>query len=126
MVIQTILCIEDDRFIGEMYVRSLRRAGYTVDWTVDGEYGLKIALEKPYDLLLLDIMLPNLKGQEILQHLQHLDPAHRPRVIVMTNFEQDDESRKAMEQNVDAYMIKSEITPSKLVETIHLIDNSTP
>ncbi len=109
-----------------MYVRSLRRAGYTVDWTVDGEYGLKIALEKPYDLLLLDIMLPNLKGQEILQHLQHLDPAHRPRVIVMTNFEQDDESRKAMEQNVDAYMIKSEITPSKLVETIHLIDNSTP
>ena len=40
MAIKTILIIEDDRFIGEMYVRSLRKAGYDVDWMVDGNDGL--------------------------------------------------------------------------------------
>ena len=43
MAIQTILVIEDDRFIGEMYVRSLRKAGYTVDWLIDGADGLVAA-----------------------------------------------------------------------------------
>ena len=43
---KTILCIEDDRFIGEMYVRSLKRAGYEVDWTVDGDEGLSAARKK--------------------------------------------------------------------------------
>ena len=55
---KTVLCIEDDRFIGEMYVRSLKKAGYEVDWTVDGNDGLIAARNKPYDVILLDIMLP--------------------------------------------------------------------
>ena len=53
--IKSILCIEDDRFIGEMYVRSLKKAGYDVDWMVDGNDGLVAARNKPYDLILLDI-----------------------------------------------------------------------
>ena len=55
MAIQTILVIEDDRFIGEMYVRSLRKAGYTVDWLIDGADGLVAARNNHYDLILLDI-----------------------------------------------------------------------
>jgi len=58
MAIKTILCIEDDRFIGEMYVRSLKKAGYEVDWVVDGNDGLITARNKQYDVILLDVMLP--------------------------------------------------------------------
>ena len=70
MAIKTILCIEDDRFIGEMYVRSLNKAGYEVDWMVDGNDGLVAARNKPYDLILLDIMLPERRGSEILEVLR--------------------------------------------------------
>ncbi len=120
MAIKSILCIEDDRFIGEMYVRTLKHEGYDVDWMVDGNDGLVAARNKPYDLILLDIMLPEKRGSEILQALrgngQNLIP--NTKIIVMTNFDQDAESRLAMEHDVDAYLIKAEITPRKLLEVI--------
>ena len=123
MAIKTILCIEDDRFIGEMYVRSLHKAGYQVDWMVDGNDGLVAARNKPYDLILLDVMLPERRGSEILQTLrgngQDLIP--NSKVIVMTNFDQDEESRLAMQANVDAYLIKADITPRKLLSIIEKI-----
>jgi DNA-binding NtrC family response regulator len=64
----SILIIEDDRFIGEMYVRSLRKAGYDVDWMVDGNDGLVAARNKPYSVILLDVMLPERRGSDILQY----------------------------------------------------------
>ena len=117
MAIKTILCIEDDRLIGEMYVRSLRKAGYEVDWMVSGNDGLVAARNKPYDLILLDVMLPERRGSEILKALRGNGEDLIPdtKVIVLTNFEQDDESRMAMQQNADAYLIKAEITPRKLL-----------
>jgi len=124
MAIQTILCVEDDRFIGEMYVRSLKKAGYTVDWVVDGNDGLIAARNKPYDLILLDVMLPERRGTEILAALRGgaEDLIPNSKVIVLTNFEQDDESRTAMQKHADAYLIKAEITPKKLIEVIHQLD----
>ncbi len=119
MAIKTILCIEDDRFIGEMYVRSLKRAGYDVDWMVDGNDGLVAARNKPYDLILLDIMLPERRGSEILQALRGKeDLIPNTKIIVMTNFDQDEESRIAMEHDVDAYLIKAEITPKTLLKVV--------
>ena len=114
---KSILIIEDDRFIGEMYVRSLRKAGYDVDWMVDGNDGLVAARNKPYDAILLDVMLPERRGSDILQALRGNgeDLIPNTRVLVLTNFEQDDESRAAIQQNADAYLIKAEITPRKLL-----------
>lgn len=122
MAIKTILCIEDDRFIGEMYVRSLKKAGYDVDWVVDGNDGLVAAQNKPYDLILLDIMLPERRGTEILQALRgQEDIIPNTKIIVMTNFDQDEESRIAMQHSADAYLIKAEITPKKLLTIIRKI-----
>lgn len=124
MAIKTILCIEDDRFIGEMYVRSLQRAGYQVDWMIDGDDGLIAARNKQYDLILLDIMLPEKRGGEILAALRSKDGDLVPntKIIVMTNFDQDEQSRLAMQHNVDAYLIKAEITPKKLLSIIQKLD----
>lgn len=120
MPINTILVIEDDRFIGEMYVRSLQHANYTVDWVVDGHDGLVTATSKPYDLILLDIMLPEMRGTEVLKAIRSKIPDTH--IIVMTNFDQDTESRIAMQHDVDAYLIKAEITPRKLLEIIANLD----
>ncbi|MEO7904994.1 MAG: response regulator [Candidatus Saccharimonadales bacterium] len=120
MAIKTILCIEDDRFIGEMYVRSLKKANYDVDWMVDGNDGLVAARNKQYDLILLDVMLPERRGSEILEALRGNgeDLIPNTKVLVMTNFDQDEESRQAMQNSADGYLIKAEITPRKLLDII--------
>ena len=124
MAIKKILIVEDDRFIGEMYVRSLTKAGYEVDWMVDGNDGLIAARNKPYDLMLLDVMLPERRGGEILQILrggaEDLIPGTK--VIVLTNFDQTEDARQTMEKHADGYLIKAEITPKKLIAVIHKLD----
>lgn len=120
MAIKTILCIEDDRLIGEMYVRSLKKAGYTVDWMVSGNDGLVAARNKPYDLILLDVMLPEKRGSDILDALRNdtTDLIPNTKVIVLTNFEVDDKARMSMERRADDYLIKADITPRKLLSII--------
>lgn len=118
-MIKNVLVIEDDRFIGEMYVRSLQLAGYSVDWAVDGNDGLVMSRNKPYDLIIIDIMLPERKGDEILSSLRGEDDLiPETKVLIMTNFQQDEESRKAIENRADGYLIKADITPRKLLELI--------
>ncbi len=125
MPIHTILMIEDDRFIGEMYVRSLKKAGYDVTWMVDGNDGLIAARNKTYDVILMDVMLPERRGNDILEALRGKeDLIPKSKVIVLTNFEQDDESRMAMEKHADGYLIKAEITPSKLIDIIAQLDKT--
>lgn len=117
--IKTILCIEDDLFIGEMYARSLRQAGYEVDLIPNGEEGLQAALNKQYDLILLDILLPEKFGTEILKHLRgDEDLVPHSRILILTNFSQDEESREAMQSKADGYLIKADITPRKLIDII--------
>ena len=119
--IKRILCIEDDLFIGEMYGRSLANAGYEVSLAQSGNEGLQAAISGNYDLILLDIMLPEKMGTEILQTLRGGDKDLVPnsRILVMTNYEQDEESKLAMQSKADGYLIKADITPRKLLEIIH-------
>jgi len=103
-----------------MYVRSLRKAGYDVDWVVGGDQALETAKKKTYDLILLDLMLPERKGAEVLEALRSptKDTIPHSRIIVLTNFDQDEESRLAMQAKADGYLIKADITPRKLLEII--------
>ena len=124
MAIKSVLMIEDDRFIGEMYARALKKAGYDIDWMVDGNDGLIAARNKQYDVILLDVMLPERRGGEILQILRggSEDLIPNTKVVVLTNFDQVEESRQAMEQKADGYLIKAEITPKKLLAVIEKLD----
>ena len=126
-MIQTILCVEDDRFIGEMYVRSLQKAGYTVTWVVDGNDGLVAARNQQFDLIILDLMLPERRGDQILEALRNngVDLVPNSKIIVMTNFEQDEASKNAVLQRVDGYLIKTNITPRNLLEVIRQIDDAS-
>lgn len=120
MSIKTILCIEDDRFIGEMYVRSLEKEGYEVDWVVDGNDGLVAARNKQYDLIILDLMLPEQRGDQVLRSLKSKNNDSIPdsKILIMTNFEQEDAEREEALKYVDGYLIKADVTPRKLIEVI--------
>lgn len=116
----TILCIEDDNFIADMYVHSLKKAGYQVDVIANGQEALDRAKQKVYDVILLDIMLPDKTGVEILEALRGEDGAGLPltKIIVTTNFDEPPEDRARLEKMADGYLIKADVTPSRLVELV--------
>lgn len=125
MAIKTVLCVEDDRFIGEMYVRSLKKAGYDVTWMVDGNDGLVAARNQAFDLIILDLMLPEQRGDQILDALRSdgTDLVPNSKILIMTNFEQDDRAKAEVTGRVDGYLIKADITPRKLLEVIQEMDS---
>jgi DNA-binding response OmpR family regulator len=113
-----VLCIEDEHFISELYTRALTKAGYEVDVQLDGQKGLAAAQTDTYDIILLDLMVPNITGIEVLRTLR--DPRQTPRmhakIIITTNLEQRDDVRADIEHQADGYLVKAEITPHQLVE----------
>ncbi len=110
---RSLLCIEDEHFISELYTRALTKAGYQVTVEADGVKALAIAQTNQYDIILLDLMLPNLTGIEILRALR--DPARVPplkaKIIITTNLEQRDDVRADIERQADGYIVRSRNDP---------------
>ncbi|MCB9823252.1 response regulator [Candidatus Nomurabacteria bacterium] len=118
-----ILCVEDDHFIADMYAHALKKAGYDVTVISNGAEALKELKQTVYDVVLLDIMLPDKTGVEILNELRGPKGEGLPhtKIIVTTNFEEADEDRSKLEALADGYLIKAEVIPSKMVELVKQI-----
>ncbi len=120
---RSVLCIEDERFISELYTRALNKAGYTVTVEADGNKALAAAQTNQYDIILLDLMVPNLTGIEILRALR--DPARVPplksKIIITTNLEQREDVRADIEKQADGYLVKAELTPNELAAFVDTI-----
>jgi len=113
-----ILFIEDELYIAELYAQVLQHSNYTVKIIADGAVGLQVAQKEPFDVILLDLMLPNMTGMEILRNLR--DPAKTPgfqsKVIILTNLDEDDATKSEIQSMAQGYLIKAEITPKQLVQ----------
>ncbi|MEK7602983.1 MAG: response regulator [Patescibacteria group bacterium] len=110
-----VLCIEDEHFIGELYSRALVKAGYEVALTFDGLEGYEAAKTDQFDIILLDIMVPNMKGTDILTKLRQEMPQLKAKIIITTNLDQGDEGRAQFEKLADGYLIKADLTPKEVV-----------
>lgn len=121
---RTVLVIEDEHFIGELYQRALELSGYKVTIISDGVEALAAAQTNQYDIILLDLMVPNLTGIEILRALR--DPARVPplksKIIITTNLEQREDVRADIEKQADGYLVKAEITPRELVDFVNTVE----
>lgn len=119
----TILVIEDERFISELYTRALTNAGFKVVGITDGEQALHEAVNNHYDVILLDIMLPTMNGVDLLYKMksEHVKPALTSKIIITTNLDQKEETRAKIEKMADGYLIKAEITPKELVAYVNQV-----
>lgn len=117
-----ILLIEDDEMLYRMYQQLLQNHGHQVTIEVNGEDGLKRALEDHPDLILLDIRLPKMDGIGVLKHLrQDVWGANVP-VIILTNLDANDEILKVvLEDHPAYYLIKSNVQPDEVLERVTLI-----
>lgn len=118
-----ILCIEDEHFISELYVRALTKAGYDVTVEVDGQKGLQLAQTDAFDIILLDLMIPTITGIEVLRHLRNPSetPKLKAKIIITTNLEQREDIRDDIEAQADGYIVKAEITPHELVDFLQTL-----
>lgn len=115
---KTILLIEDDEAIREMYRLKFTYDGVVIHTAEDGVEALKIAQRIKPDILLLDIKIPTIGGEEVLEQLQKLPWAKKMKVIILSNINEKEAPAKLRELHYDRYMVKAHFTPSKVIKAV--------
>lgn len=114
----TVLIIEDDPFISDMYQTKLKNNGYQVFLAADGQTGLEIAQKKQPDIIILDLVLPKMDGFQILKRIKEDSRIKNIPVLILSNLGQKEKIDKGMKLGADAYLVKSQFKPSEVLEKI--------
>lgn len=114
----SILVVEDDRAIRELYGIKLRLEGFAVSEAEDGEVGLAMAHKIKPDLILLDLLMPQVSGEEMLTKLRSTEWGSGIRVIILTNLSKDEAPSSLRILSVDRYVVKAHYTPQQVVEIV--------
>lgn len=118
---QKILIVEDEPFLRKVISDECREGGYMVDEAVDGKEALQKTKTDKFDLILLDLLLPDIDGFEVLTQLKK-DPAlSNIPVLILSNLGQREEVEKGLSLGAKDYLIKAHVTPSEILERIQKI-----
>ncbi|HSX44952.1 MAG TPA: response regulator [Candidatus Saccharimonadales bacterium] len=113
-----IAIIEDDLPISKMYEFKLQNSGFEVKTASNGIEGLAVCEEFVPDLILLDLKMPEMNGEEMLTKLRQTDWGSLIRVVVLTNISKDEAPANLRLLNVDRYIVKAHHTPAQVLEII--------
>lgn len=117
----TILIIEDEKPLLETLTFKLNQEGFNIEAEMDGANALgKITATKP-DLILLDLVLPNVSGEEILEKIKKDENLKQIPVIIISNSGQPVEIKKLLALGADDYIIKADFTIDDILERIYNI-----
>jgi len=115
---RTILIIEDETEIANMFGLALKQAGFKVTVVNEGGQGLEIIKSNCPDLVLLDLVMPDMTGYDVLADLKKCKTVPDGQIYVWSNLTQKDEIDKAKKMGAKEYLIKSDYTPKTLVEKV--------
>ena len=121
-----ILIVEDDVAIGSMYEFKLKKRGFVVANSTNGADGLKTASSFLPDLILLDLLLPQMNGDELLEKLRKTDWGASIRIIILTNLSKDEAPMSLRLLRVDRYIVKAHYTPSQVVDIVQEVLDKNP
>ena len=113
-----ILIIEDDAALYTLYKTELELKNYAVSNVADGNLGVEAVKEQKPALVLLDLMLPGKNGLQILQEIRADDEIKDTKVLVITNFGNEDNVSAALELGAEDYIMKYKIVPNELADKI--------
>ncbi len=113
-----LLVIEDDKMINSMYKTKLEQEGYTVLTAEDGASGLEMALQQKPDLIMLDVIMPQLDGFSVLQQLRENPGMKKTPIILLTNLGTDEDMSKGQKLGATDYWVKANLTPAQVSEKI--------
>lgn len=117
-----ILLVEDDTFLSKMYYDKLSRDGeFEVYTAITGEAAMEILKKTPPDLVLLDIMLPDINGVQILKQMRAIKEFSQTPVVMLTNLNEKDYINEALALGAAGYLIKAHFTPNEVIDKIKQI-----
>lgn len=114
-----ILIVEDDPFISEIYLKKFSSSGYEAIPALSGHEALKKMREEKFDVVLLDIVLPELSGIEILREIRS-GKEYNPglKVLVFSNLSGPQERQEALSAGANGFISKTDFTPTQVVAEV--------
>lgn len=113
-----IAIIEDDAAIAQMYRIKFEAEGFTVETADNGKLGLELAKQMRPDIILLDLMMPVMSGEQMLAQMRKTDWGKGIRVIILTNRGEQEIPPEVKELGVDALILKAAMTPRQVFELV--------
>lgn len=113
-----ILFVEDDLFIADIYKRKFDAAGFETVNVTTGKAVLKVAKEQEFDLILLDLVLPEMNGKEVLRELRGGGYGEGLHIVVFSNLSTVEDREECLKLGADGFISKTEFTPSEVVEEV--------
>ena len=116
-----IAIIEDDIAIVEMYKTKFENEGYAVETAGDGKTGMTLIEEYHPDIVLLDLMMPEVTGFDLLSELRKTAAGHPFKVIVLTNMGDTETATRVYKMAADDFIVKAESTPKQVVDRVEVL-----
>ncbi|MFA5023281.1 MAG: response regulator [Candidatus Paceibacterota bacterium] len=115
----SILIVDDDKFLTDMYSLKFVEKGFTVESAGSGPGALqKVDAGLAPDIFLVDIVMPTMDGFELIQHLIQRQKEKRSAIIVLSNLGQKEDVEKGLALGADGYIVKASATPTEVVEKV--------
>lgn len=117
---KNILIVEDDPILGKLIFQKLKRTKqYNVILSQSGDEAFQLMLNKQFDLILLDIILPGLNGFEIMQKAKENNLLDKTTVVILSNLSQKEEMKKGLDLGAKDYIVKSNFTLEEITDKIN-------
>ena len=113
-----VAIIEDDIAIVQMYRTKFENEGYDVATAGDGVTGLELIESFQPDIVLLDLMMPNMNGLDVLGKLRAQPGGREAKIVVLTNMGDTETATKVYKMAADDYIVKAEMTPKQVAERV--------
>jgi len=119
-----IAIIEDDSTINQMYRMKFETEGFNVQIANNGRTGVDLVKDFLPDIILLDLQMPEMTGDEALAQIRKQKWGQSIPVIILTNTGQEESPQSLNTLNVSAYIVKAEMTPRQVVAKVKETLNS--
>lgn len=119
-----IAIIEDDSVISQMYRMKFEADGFDVQMADNGKSGIELVEKFQPDIILMDLQMPEMTGDEALAHIRAQDWGKNIPTIILTNLGAEESPKTLKNLNIHSYIVKADLTPSQVVgrvkEALHL------
>ncbi len=114
----SVAIIEDDQAISGMYRFKFEAEGYKVETAENGKLGLELAEKMKPDIVLLDLMMPEMTGDEMLAKMRATTWGKHIKVVILTNKGEQEIPPEVRELGVSAVILKADMTPRQVAELV--------
>jgi len=113
-----VAIVEDDLAIAQMYRLKFEAEGYTVEIAENGKLGLQLCEQMKPDIVLLDLMMPEMNGDEMLEKMRKTDWGKNIKVIILTNVGEQEAPESLKDLGIAAFIVKADMTPRQVADLV--------